>query len=153
MAQKHWGQVFTEGAVQRSRLRLPSRDQWRSSRWWPSRADVADVIEDHRLLVRLGPQAAADHLQVQCFALGGAQQDAAAHRGHIHPLADQAAGGEHLQFAAPSCSSNRRRVGPSIEPSMQAAAIPWPLKASATAWAWAIEQQKAIAVRPPRCWR
>ena len=62
--------------------------------------DVADVIEDHRLLARLGPQAAADHLEMQRQALGGPQQQAAPHRRHIDPLTNQVAAGEHLQLTA-----------------------------------------------------
>jgi hypothetical protein len=40
---------------------------------------IADVIEDHRLLLpRCGTQSAADRLQVQAQGIGGAHQDHAA---------------------------------------------------------------------------
>jgi hypothetical protein len=100
MAQKHSGQVFTEGPLGCSRPADPVEGPLLLIEVVAQALDVADVIEDHRLLSRLGPQAAADHLKVQGQALGGPQQQTAPHRRDIHPLADEAAAGEHLQLTA-----------------------------------------------------
>ena len=69
--------------------------------------DVADVIKNHRLFAGLGPKAAANHLQMQGQAHGGPQQQTTRNRGHINPLADEAATGEHQQLTAGQLGQER----------------------------------------------
>ena len=69
--------------------------------------DVADVIKDHRFFAGLGPKAAANHLQMQGQAHGRPQQQTARHRGHINPLADEAATGEHHQLSTGELGQER----------------------------------------------